>query len=86
MILSVKNSKRIVAALLAAMLSPLAVADVSHDAHEMKEATKHAAKRTGEVTKEAAHGFAHGVKQAAHGVAEATRNGYHAAKRAIHKA
>ncbi|SDC91745.1 hypothetical protein SAMN05216345_104446 [Cupriavidus sp. YR651] len=83
-------------ALIALTLSPLARADVSEAAHDVKEGTVHAVKKTGEFAKDVGHGIGHaaktvghGIGQAAktvgHGVADTTREGYHAVKHAVHK-
>jgi len=81
----VKNHKLLLAIAFAALLSPLANADVAGAAHSVKETTVHAAKKTGEVAREAAHGTAHAAKTVAHGVANTARNGYRATKQAVHK-
>ncbi|MCW3478853.1 hypothetical protein OL229_04625 [Neisseriaceae bacterium JH1-16] len=80
-----KLLKLLLAMSLAAILSPLAKADVAEAAHSVKETTVHAARKTGEVAREAAHGTAHAAKTVAHGVSSTARKGYQATKQAVHK-
>ncbi|MDF3835440.1 hypothetical protein P3W85_21130 [Cupriavidus basilensis] len=80
-----QNQKRILAALFALTLCPLARADVHEAAHDVKEATVHAAKRTGELARDAGHGIGQAAKAVAHDVASKAREGYYATKRAVHK-
>lgn len=73
-------------ALLPAILSPAAHADVKEKAHEAKENVKAAGKKFGEDAREAAHGAASTAKAAGHAVASGARNGYYATKHAIRRA
>jgi hypothetical protein len=59
------------------VLSPLAHADVSQDAHQFKADVKTAGKETGHAVRDAGHAIGHGVKTAGHAVANTTRNGYY---------
>ena len=76
----------LLAAFVAATLSPVAHADVKTTAHEAKEDVKAAGKKVGEDTREAAHGIKHAAKAAGHAVASGTRRGYYATKHAVRKA
>jgi hypothetical protein len=82
------------AALLFAVLSPLAHASVESGAHAFKEDAKEAGHKTGEAIGEAGravgHGakkagtaIGHGAKEAGHAVADATRQGYRATKKFV---
>lgn len=73
-------------ALIPAILSPAAYADVKETAHEAKDNVKAAGKKFGEDVREAAHGAASTAKAAGHAVASGARSGYYATKHAIRKA
>lgn len=73
-------------ALIPAILSPAAHADVKETAHEAKENVKAAGKKFGEDARAAAHGVASTAKAAGHAVASGARNGYYATKHAVRKA
>lgn len=73
-------------ALIPAILSPAAYADVKETAHEAKENVKAAGKKFGEDAREAAHGAASTAKAAGHAIASGARSGYYAAKHAVRKA
>ena len=73
-------------ALIPAILSPVAHADVKETAHEAKENVKAAGKKFGEDAREAAHGAASTAKAAGHAIASGARSGYYATKHAIRKA
>lgn len=81
-----KAHRLLLAALIPAVLSTAAHADVKETAHEAKENIKAAGKKIGEDAREAAHGVASTAKAAGHAVASGARTGYYATKHAIRRA
>ncbi|MGM3275307.1 hypothetical protein [Ralstonia sp. 24A2] len=65
-----------IAALLLALLSPVAHADLSETKENIKQGTKDAARKTGHAAKEAGHATAHAARAVGHGV----KNAAHATK------
>jgi hypothetical protein len=81
----VKSRKFLLAALILAVLSPMAEADLAETTHDVKQATVNAARKTGQAAREAGHATARAAKTVGHDVANTARNGYQATKRAVHK-
>lgn len=65
-----------IAALLLALLSPVAHADLSETKENIKQGTKDAARKTGHAAKEAGHATANAARAVGHGV----KNAAHATK------
>jgi cell division septum initiation protein DivIVA len=81
-----KLRQLLLAALMPAVLSPAAHADVKETAHEAKENVKAAGKKMGEDAREAAHEVASTAKAAGHAIASGARSGYYATRHAVRKA
>jgi hypothetical protein len=81
-----KTRKLLLAALVPAVLTSVAHADVSHAAHKFKEDVKEAGKKIGHGARDAAHATADASKKAGHAIANTARHGYQASKEAIHQA
>ncbi len=69
------------AALVLALLSPLAHADMSEVKQDIKRDSKEAAHKTGEAARSFGHATASAAKAVGHGVAHASREGWEATKR-----
>ncbi|AZQ52289.1 hypothetical protein [Burkholderia cenocepacia] len=77
----VKVRQFIGAALVLALLSPLAHADMSEVKQDIKRDSKEAAHKTGEAARSFGHATASAAKAVGHGVAHASREGWDATKR-----
>ncbi|HHL4083105.1 MULTISPECIES: hypothetical protein [unclassified Burkholderia] len=77
----VKVRQFIGAALVLALLSPLAHADMSEVKQDIKRDSKEAAHKTGEAARSFGHATASAAKAVGHGVAHASREGWEATKR-----
>lgn len=73
---AVKNRLLLAPALMLALLSPIAHADLSEMKQDIKQGTKDAAKKTGHAAKEAGHATANAARAVGHGV----KNAAHATK------
>lgn len=73
---TVKGRLLPLAALLLALLSPIAHADLSETKENIKQGTKEAARKTGHAAKEAGHATANAARAVGHGV----KNAAHATK------
>ncbi|WP_241303639.1 hypothetical protein [Burkholderia stabilis] len=69
------------AALVLALLSPIAHADMSEVKQDIKRDSKEAAHKTGEAARSFGHATASAAKAVGHGVAHASREGWDATKR-----
>ncbi|AST31101.2 hypothetical protein [Ralstonia solanacearum] len=72
-------------ALLLAILSPAAQADLGEMKQDIKQGTKDAAKKTGHAAREFGHATANAARTVGHGVANAARETKQATKRVFHK-
>ncbi|MDN7431200.1 hypothetical protein CFB89_14400 [Burkholderia sp. AU16741] len=77
----VKVRQFIGAALVLALLSPLAHADMSEVKQDIKRDSKEAAHKTGEAARSFGHATASAAKAVGHGVAHVSREGWDATKR-----
>ncbi|KVH64928.1 hypothetical protein WS89_03525 [Burkholderia sp. MSMB1072] len=77
----VKVRQFIGAALVSALLSPLAHADMSEVKQDIKRDSKEAAHKTGDAARSFGHATASAAKAVGHGVAHASREGWEATKR-----
>ena len=68
-------------ALVLALISPLAHADMSEVKQDIKRDSKEAAHKTGEAARDFGHATASAAKTVGHGIAHASREGWDAAKR-----
>ncbi|KWF69638.1 hypothetical protein [Burkholderia pseudomultivorans] len=68
-------------ALVLALISPLAHADMSEVKQDIKRDSKEAAHKTGEAARSFGHATASAAKTVGHGIAHASREGWDATKR-----
>ncbi|MCA8090685.1 hypothetical protein LGM65_07220 [Burkholderia anthina] len=68
-------------ALVLALISPIAHADMSEVKQDIKRDSKEAAHKTGEVARGFGHATASAAKTVGHGIAHASREGWDATKR-----
>ncbi|MCA7954419.1 hypothetical protein LGM43_29555 [Burkholderia seminalis] len=68
-------------ALVLALISPIAQADLSAVTQDLKRDSKEAAHKTGEAARSFGHATASAAKAVGHGVAHASREGWDATKR-----
>ncbi|MGK8203937.1 hypothetical protein ACRS8P_14965 [Burkholderia cenocepacia] len=68
-------------ALVLALISPLAHADLSEVKQDIKRDSKEAAHKTGEAARSFGHATASAAKTVGHGIAHASREGWDATKR-----
>ncbi|MHA6879651.1 hypothetical protein [Ralstonia pseudosolanacearum] len=73
------------AALMLALLSPAARADLGEMKQDIKQGSKDAAKKTGHAAREFGHATANAAKTVGHGVANAAHETKRATKRLFHK-
>ncbi len=77
----VKARQFISTALVLALISPIAHADMSEVKQDIKRDSKEAAHKTGEVARGFGHATASAAKTVGHGIAHASREGWDATKR-----
>ncbi|KWF26217.1 hypothetical protein [Burkholderia pseudomultivorans] len=68
-------------ALMLALISPIAHADMSEVKQDIKRDSKEAAHKTGEAARSFGHATASAAKTVGHGIAHASREGWDATKR-----
>ncbi|MBN3793107.1 hypothetical protein [Burkholderia sp. Ac-20353] len=76
-----KSRQFIYSALVLALISPIAHADMSEVKQDIKRDSKEAAHKTGEAARSFGHATASAAKTVGHGIAHASREGWDATKR-----